>query len=288
LKAPFDLNALVVLISPRLNPVIVVALLIAFMALAGCAGGADEAGAPAEAEPTPTAETGSIRGTVTNSELLGIPGVAVAILDLELEGVTDSDGVFVFNDLEPGTYKVFAQKLGYESAAVSVPVVAGEVVDKAIELVEIVTTEPYHEIVEEVGYISCGVGTSVVTVWVNCAEVTGNHRTTIVFSVNSGLSASMSETVWESTTAASAPELLVNEAFDGELRCDRCQGASPLVLVTDDYGDVEDETELSHGYFTGFGGAGLPVAFSFDQTFTVYLSSFYHQGVPDGWSAAPA
>ncbi|MBI2077407.1 MAG: carboxypeptidase regulatory-like domain-containing protein [Euryarchaeota archaeon] len=88
--------------------------------------------------PTVTVETGSLAGTVTDDEGLPLPGAEVVIAQPAREAETDAGGAFTFNELDPGTYTVVAQKLGFESNAKKVEVRAGEVTNATFQLAPVV------------------------------------------------------------------------------------------------------------------------------------------------------
>jgi len=75
----------------------------------------------------PEISTGSISGFVTESKggTEPISGVTVAILSTGQSTTTGSDGAFVFNNLQPGSYSLQFKKSGYETNTRNVNVVAG-------------------------------------------------------------------------------------------------------------------------------------------------------------------
>lgn len=84
---------------------------------------------------------GAILGLALDVEKVPLANVTVALGEGASVRTTTSSlaGEFGFNDLEPGPYKLFAQKLGYRSAATKVDVVAGEVTSVRLELAALVT-----------------------------------------------------------------------------------------------------------------------------------------------------
>ncbi len=74
-------------------------------------------------EPNPNLDSGTITGTVTNSNGEPIEGAVVKVMDSDytpLEHViTGSDGSYIFSPFPPGTnYHIFASAVGYELATI--------------------------------------------------------------------------------------------------------------------------------------------------------------------------
>jgi hypothetical protein len=76
-------------------------------------------------------QTGLLRGTVTTSDHLSLPGATVTISSPALQGerttVTESDGTFLFRGLPPGLYTVSFEMSGMQSVSKSVQVPLGQV-----------------------------------------------------------------------------------------------------------------------------------------------------------------
>lgn len=60
------------------------------------------------------AETGSIRGKVTDAEHQTLPGATIQIEDLHTGVTSDINGVYTLSNLKPGTYRVKVSYVGYE------------------------------------------------------------------------------------------------------------------------------------------------------------------------------
>jgi outer membrane receptor protein involved in Fe transport len=92
--------------------------------------------APAQAQPAPTAATGTISGTVTDPDGLVIGGA-----DVTLDGPTkahtrtDSQGAFAFDKVQPGLYQITVSRAAYVSIArTDIGVTAGAKVNVAVAL----------------------------------------------------------------------------------------------------------------------------------------------------------
>jgi hypothetical protein len=104
--------------------------------LAGCVGG--EAAEKPAPEPTATASdsTGGIEGHIITDEIQPIAGAQVKLHNQNTTLTTKEGGAFAFSELEPGTYTILAAALGYFSNQVKVQVVAGEITDKVLIILD--------------------------------------------------------------------------------------------------------------------------------------------------------
>ncbi len=135
-------------------------LMLLASSLAGCA----EA-----AEPSPedqfddvdlkaTETTGVIRGLVVDSTIVPIADATVTIASLGIDTTTDAQGLFWFEDLEPGTYFLEATKDTYDTVQSSVVVEAGvdrpDIVRMLID--PIPGLLPYVDALVFKGHLTCG------------------------------------------------------------------------------------------------------------------------------------
>ncbi|HLE47519.1 MAG TPA: carboxypeptidase-like regulatory domain-containing protein, partial [Candidatus Thermoplasmatota archaeon] len=123
-------------------------LLLASAMLSGCVKSAGEAAAAETsqtwaAKPTVGELTGSIFGLVVDDESNPISGVTVALLEANVKATTDAGGRFTINELVPQTYQAFFERLGYESFARKVDVVAGNVTDLMVTMKAILVDDAY-------------------------------------------------------------------------------------------------------------------------------------------------
>ena len=134
---------------------LLVGLGLAATALAGCTGSEGSASA---IEGVPFDETkGIISGRVTTDEYVPLSGATVGIPNPQSTVNTTSDGAFALGGLEPGEYDVYAQALGYESAARRVSVGAGQTVEVTFQLAALPVTTPYVELKIDRGYAVCDI-----------------------------------------------------------------------------------------------------------------------------------
>lgn len=147
----------------------VVGVLVAFLtvSLAGCAGGNDpptgDAGtdvfAGLEDEVEVVDGKGAISGIVVDTAIRPLGNVTVELIGAGT-ATTESNGAFVFEQLEPGTYFLRATAHRYETVQVSAVVEAGQVAAVRILMTPLTTAEPYHTTVQFHGHIENYLGTA--------------------------------------------------------------------------------------------------------------------------------
>lgn len=273
------------------------ALLAACLVVAGCVGGGPAA-APARTSEAPTAsasaQTGAIEGLVVDTEEAPIPGADVALLDTSHRATTDAGGRFVFNDLEAGTYRVAASRLGYVSTAKALEVVAGEIASARFVLEPLaVGDEGFFELTQFDGIVQCSV--SFFTPINPCGTALGPDVDSWIFTINRNYT--FKEGVFELTWVPTGPgpvggemELEVCDDLNREYLCtlggstssyyEWADGPPPQALhLTNMPKDVDT-------YLTG-AGAAFGQAPLFQQRFTIYMTLCYVDKCGDEYSALP-
>src|SRR5688500_7811122 len=82
-----------------------------------------------------TSATGAIAGLITDDQIQPLAGAEVALLEKpETTTKTDVTGRFTLSNIEPGSFKLAIQMLGYESIARGISVEAGAVTEVQIAL----------------------------------------------------------------------------------------------------------------------------------------------------------
>jgi hypothetical protein len=298
------------------------AALLMAVSLAGCSDGGGQA------EPGPdvpdlgleaTATTGVIRGVVVDDAIRPLAGVlvtATAAGQPTRQATTGDTGFFGFEGLSPGTYFLTANRTGYFETQTSVEVVAG-VPDPPVAKLQLaadIANMPYSVLSKFDGFLECGLSVIALCAAGQELPVVGNltnDRFYGIVTVERPPMLIQSEMVWEPTTAAS-DELWIwhsleskDGGFNGSCDC-WVQGPSPLVMVTNETGAVDNEYGTNNDVyvriFTGSidgtrnpadpsGCYGNPavvtycggVGYSVEQPFTVYTTVFYGYLPPDGW-----
>lgn len=288
------------------------AWLLALLVIAsGCtAGNADELSG-SSASPPPVAdpgdETGVLSVLVTDDSLAPLEGASVALPDSNSEATTDIGGRASFADLPPGTYTLFVQKLGYESAGRKVEIVAGQTLEISVPLVPVSLVVAYHQTLIFRGHISCGAGLIVVRLITVCGTtgspagnitVDPNHKDEFRQTGVPELQMIVGELVWSSTAALTAKEFTL-----GLYQNWRC---TPFCSSDNNYGSATGKSPVVHraeGPFAGLkkGPAtishivGLPgqsaeppfVIFVVQQDYWIYSTHFFGDPAPEAFTASP-
>lgn len=273
--------------GPR--PIVLAALVALAPALAGCA--SNEASVSLD-----TLSLGTIAGTVTDAGLTPLAG-AVVRLDGRNDSVsTDATGAFAFT-APPGEYLVLATLDGYRGGALRAAPGPGETARLAFALSLIPRERPDIVVAEQHGLISCG-ATVIVGEEAHPAACGGNdpnQRTRVAFTVGPthGLAGAVVEVVWEphseaaswfeatvlsgegdatAEIAGAAGERHVVISIPGRVLEGVITDGSTLVVDVAPTGSLADEE------------AGVDGGAVVQQEFTVYLSLFYFQTQPVGYS----
>lgn len=291
-----------------------------FAALAGCAQGADEAissGPEPGVDVEATATTGIIRGVVVDTT---ITPLLDALVTIQVNGeprtnLTNSNGGFGFEGLEPGTYFVSASKAGYSTGQTSVEVVAGDneppVARLALEA-DGSFIGPYSVVTKFDGFIACGFSTSALALAlcsvVNLAAPVFDDRFITRVEVSPNPFFAQHEVIWQDNQpVAQAFNLAlrsVEKNGDGfsELPGDFI-GASPIIAPMNrtflqEY-ELGNTTDLYPTVFAGgFDGTvvcvpdGAPLAgfctfgtgVTFEQRFELYTTITYGFVPPEGFT----
>lgn len=276
----------------RLNRAAVLALLVAPL-LAGCA--SDEPAVSLE-----TLSLGIIAGTVTDAALTPLEGAVVRIDGANESATTDASGAFALR-VPPGEYLVLASYDAHRGGALRAAPGPGETARLAFTLAALPTERPEVVVAEQHGLISCGatVGLADQETDAACGGSDPNQRTSLRFGIDAthGLSGAVIEVAWEPSTEAAgrlrvlvstgegeAATLLAASEGDGHvlisLPARVLEGAlapgATLDIQVAPTGSLTDEE------------AGIDAGAAFQQPFAAYLSMFYHQAQPTGYSVLQA
>ena len=267
---------------PRLPLVVTIVAL--SMLVAGCADSGTKAQpAPTSSNAAPatvTADTGGIDGSVVDEELMPIAGVDVAILKSNLTAKTDAQGKFSFSQLEPGSYDIVAQKLGYETSSRKADVVAGEITNVKIALSAFAIIESYAEPLIMNGYIVLS------NALLGAAEgdagvPAGCEKCHFKWNASSDVVAMVLEVAYKPTLSVPPSMKLYTQVYPS----DRASG-SPVVNEEWDSGHKEQlEIKKASPYYQ-YLGCGL-TSFCYDQRFTEYVTLFHGAPPEEDFTALP-
>jgi hypothetical protein len=284
------------------------------LALAGCLGGGGEADGGPDDPAAPSkpvdqdAAKGQILGIVVTDESQPIRGVEIATTPSEYKATSDEGGHFVIPNVEPGTYTLLANRLGFQSYATKVEVVAGQAVEKTIQLTALAIKESYHETFPFRGVHQC---TFSIVVWVSPCDYpyTAVYYTALGQGVNLSqygapaeplankwryntkldnfTSGIVSELSWQYTSAASQRMMLVVSCAKYDPVLDTCSGWSKDAEGTS---PVRLAWTLPKGQDLFMTRVYLPffdVQVAIDQKFDVYHTVFWGDEPPEKFSALP-
>ncbi len=278
--------------------------MLAVIALAGCAEESapppvdDDLGLEEDLEATDT--TGVIRGVVVDSAIRPIAGVTIQVQGQALEAVSNENGAFGFEDLEPGTYFLTASRIGYLPVQQSADVVAGDSMPPAVRMLmeQDASFNPYYKGQSFRGFIECTTSLIVVCGLPNLItgdEITGD-KFTPTFYYDEGADLIITEMVWE-TTQPLGPEMYFEmEALDdgcsgSDTFIESAQGLSPVVArvngtVLAAFGVGGEACGIYHSVFSGDATGGvavLPVGATVQQEFEFFIYEFHGYLPPDDW-----
>ena len=281
-------------------------------ALAGCSGSKGGEGDPIddadfkELDLQASATKGIIRGVVVDEAIRPLSAAKVT-LQSELgprEAVTSEDGLFGFDDLDPGTYFMVATKAGFKASQTSTDVVAGIEEPPVVRVLlspDASFVAPYFEQFVFEGFMECSTGAGAAGGYLYgnvCSfspEAFPNDKVNTRYALSGAPTFVQSETVWQSTQTVSnwlSHSFHYDDAsHDDGINDLQVAGPSPLVNTMD------AETALE--YLTGEGAQsdydlrirvftvatdGTGPALTVQQRFTVYTTVFYGYEPPSGWT----
>lgn len=268
---------------------LVVFMVLASAALAGCSSPKDDPGSTIETsfeDVVATATRGVIKGVVVDQAIRPIADATVELKDQQRAATTTADGLFSFIDLQPGTYFVQASKYGFNSTLTSIEVVAG--VDPPILNVPLIANpseRPYLEVIKDEGFIGCSAGGQLDYCGL-AGELSGSGEGLFFKSIeltNGVPSWIQTELVWESTQPLGA-ELKLNMMNETDYTLyyrKNVTSTSPLVGTF----NAEEIAQYRFGIDSEYGllVAAPDTSVVIQQRFTAYTHIFYRFTPPEGW-----
>ncbi len=247
------------------------------LVLAGCAG--DSTTSPGFDEDSPVSRPGlgCIRGVVVDEGIRPIAGVQVRLTPGTRNMTGDADGLFTFCDLEPGTYFVSASAPLYLEAQTSVDVVADGAHDIRLALPADLSPQPYHRTIKHEAFMQAwgGIGQFVVEEFApsglcNCillATPDPDARTFVV------------EALWTEGAGnpTNDPWYWILGQTDGDGMYETGYATSPILV----HRAASDYSQGSEVYYRQ---DGPDFGVESEVRFTQFLTIFYREPAPDGWS----
>lgn len=284
--------------------------------VSGCIGGGDAAEADGEEfEETTDKQLATVDGKVLTSEGLPIKGATVGLQPGDKTANTVENGTFHFANVEPGKYTLIVQKLGYESEATSIDVVAGQTVTKEVMLEPLAIVESYTETTPHNGVLTCTLATAV---WVSPCDYpyTAVYYTLLGAGVNLsnygvpaeplendwrwntpfeyGSENVITELYWEPVSDASRYMMIFLSCDEYDPVIDDCgeygwggggEGEAPLIRV--DWEAPEQDEDPDPVYMTRVYLPWGDTQVALDQKFEVYTTFCYGTKCGDDFTAAP-
>lgn len=284
-------------------------LFVVSLVVAGCSGQAR----PAETNASTAQGGGSVAGTVTDDSGLPIEAAEAALVDAQnVTAQSAADGRFLLTGVAPGRHQLVVHKLGFSTGQRSIEVSDGQVLELEVTLVAVprpLDTPP--ELRQGRGFISCSFTSNAFapTVTQPCGW-DDNNEPLYIFDVDvtRGLVAVVSELVWTPTSGGTGQELRLGlwRNPSCEVRCSQedgkvygyVNGHSPLRFaignMTEPFRDGLESTKP-----TRLGAVALvrdphpvaqdpaDVALVWQQPVDFWVTIFYNQEAPAGYSALP-
>lgn len=277
------------------------------MATAGCAdGGAKPEPEPitgfAELELKATSDRGILRGVVVDTAIRPLAGVEIRMPTSSGERMqtTGSNGLFGFDDLEPGTYFLTATKPGFGSIQQSAEVEAGVAEPPIVKVLleRIPGTEPFVAARAWDGFVFCTTSFIVLCGLPNL--LTGQQYTpdkytwTWFFDPNASLI--QSEMVWE-TSQPLTPSMYFEMEPSGDCEdgfFNRTEGLSPIYATLNqsqvESGPIDDDCGIYYSLFSGHNEplprqpvTGWGIGATAQQSFRMFTHDFHFYLPFDGW-----
>lgn len=252
----------------RWLPVLVVAVALP-LALAGCLG--EPSDTPEDELPKP----GAVEGRVLGETGEAIPQADVSLVASDMATVTGEDGSFEITGIQPGPLTLVASKPGHSTQTLKDHLEEGEQLQLEFRLIDAPSLDPYHTTILFRGSIQCGLPAGV-----ECPGVEQDPNEHW-FRVDPGLQGILYEMTWESPT----------EGVDQSLRLEAAAASGHACGET--YDAVTGQPVLGLHLEEGFPIAGghqcarvWPAEDPmFEQTYEVYVTLFYHEPMPEGFTA---
>jgi hypothetical protein len=279
------------------------ALGLALLLLAGC-----QAKAPPAGADVPLGEGRAVlAGVVVDEAIRPLAGAVVEVSDAGLNATADEDGEFQL-PVPVGAHVVEVRHPRYAPLRQDVTVPETGLRGLALQLTLPASQAPYATVAKFDGFVVCSVGASVIFSE-ECGEGVGtpvgrfgkqdNNRIRYDFQAESpSLKTLVVEQAWEPTSEAGKEMLvLLNTAWTCEPACGgdavgdgSMQGPSPLLLRVDEAGlapHLEDPATVFTTYTLARNDA-TQANVLLNQPFQLFVTQFYREAAPEGWSFVAA
>lgn len=223
-------------------------------------------------------DTGAISGVVVSETIVPIEGATVALPD-GTNATTDTGGVFVLRDLDPGVYFLTVSAPGFLPAQTSAEVQAGAVAKPRILLAADTSPQPYKQTLTHAGFIRVWGGIASFFVTATAPEAS-ECDCTMTFVPDEQAATYVLEAIYDENLESPVPHFGYYWELDQTV---------PDVIQTSGYGhspivahiaaSTFDEQDEMRARFTG-----PDEWIAIDQSFELYVTVFYLEAAPEGWS----
>jgi hypothetical protein len=219
---------------------------------------------------------GHIAGVVVDEAIRPIAGARVKLPGLDLEHTTDRDGGFGFVDLRPGPYFITVDATGYDPAQTVLDVQEDEFTRAKVILTAIPPPEPYHVTQAFDGFADVVTSNAFLAFGFTCGSCVFDF-----YVDRPGLRALVVEATAEGAVSGDGFQhwLYGDNGSYGDGLSSGSSGVPMRVELRD--GDLGSGDHFSLEVY--------PTAFPAPETskrFQVFVTAFYNQPPPTGWSIA--
>ena len=229
-----------------------------------------------------SATTGALKVVVVDPSIVPIPDATIVISGQGLETTSDAAGAFGFSDLEPGVYFLEVDGPQHNKTTQSIEITAGEVTNTRVLLPVDLSPQPYEETLQFKGFVGLWLpGPSYVINLVQPMEETCICEWWV--EPSSDPAGFVYEALWEASLEVPEFDQMSWEMdgyTDGSLGHQEGEYApSPIHahIPREIYAESAD-TWLAR--ITPGISAGVYI----DQAYDLYVSVFYVEAPPEGWS----
>lgn len=229
-----------------------------------------------------TVATGGITGLVVDEAIRPLRGINVTLAQAGANRTTDAEGLFTFSDLEPGAFTLAVEGVGYVAVTQTVTVEADTVTKVKVVLLAISAADgPYHTTYAFRGFMDAYVGLAswAVELYVDPVSNQTLCQCSFPITVDEHPVEFILEGTWtESVPDASGLGWYWEFVTRDESKVQSAFTHSPMYALVSG-GDFPPENLDYTARLTG-PWAGVLV----QQRFDLYVTVFYREHAPEGWS----
>lgn len=315
------------MLRSRVAPVATILAILASGCLSGSSAPAEQLTTDSSDQRNDAGDAGTIGGIVHDESFNPVPSAVVTIPASNHSALTDAVGAFRITQVPPGSTHVFAQKPGYRTRSLTVAVNVGETTTVAFQLEALPSVEPFFVTRSQRGVLGCGLmvrsyqqvifGLPVCSAASAVVNLSQYEKSRLLWTLTGPVpawQAGVFELQWTSTQALGSAlwQLWEVEGCDGDAgaRVANASGRSPLWVRI-------NETQIERFFAKATEaacaaaipncnpeacslqsrvqpgddilGSNYPadVGFTFQQSYEIFLTEFYHDPGPPDFSAIP-